>query len=71
MDKDYNEDSVCYCKRCLSLAIRKIPDVDGWYCSECGNTELEESSIEEWESLYRSKHGREFLDRTKRVFKYN
>lgn len=60
---DYNKVPVFYCKKCLSLKIRNIPSMeDSDYCDECGSTDIAESSIEDWEELYKSKHGHKYLD---------
>lgn len=61
---DYNTIPVFYCKQCLSLKIRDIPILeDSDYCDDCGSTNIEKCSIEEWEALYKSRYGHRFLDR--------
>lgn len=60
---DYNKIPVLYCKNCLSLRIRNIPQVeDSDYCDDCGSTDIEEISIEEWETLYKQKYGHLYLE---------
>ena len=61
-DNSYDEEPVYYCKRCLSLNIRPIPDLDGQdYCAECGTTDVGSANIEEWKKLYRKKYGRDYV----------
>lgn len=60
---DYNDEPVLYCKHCLSLKIRNIPIMeDSDYCDDCGSTDIEKASIEEWEILYNNKYGHKFLE---------
>lgn len=60
---DYNEQPVLYCKHCLSLKIRNIPSIDDSdYCDECGSTNIQECSIEEWENLYKNRYGHKYLE---------
>lgn len=47
---EYNDEPVYYCKSCLSLRIRTLPDLNNqMFCDVCGCTDIAESSIEEWE----------------------
>lgn len=58
----YNEEPVYYCNKCLSLRIRDIrgvPDTD--YCDSCGGTNIQQTSIEEWETMFKNKYGFEYL----------
>ncbi len=60
--EDYDDEPVYYCKRCLSLNIRQVPLMENLdYCGECGSTEIETTSIEEWKALYKEKYGRDFI----------
>lgn len=60
---NYNEIPVLYCKHCLSLKIRNISAMeDSDYCDDCGSTDIEECSIEEWEALYKNRYGHSYLD---------
>ena len=61
--EDFNEEPVMYCKHCLSLRILDLGDADTEYCDECGSTDIEQSSIEDWEVLYRSIYGKKFLNK--------
>lgn len=55
---DYDEIPVYYCKECLSLKIMRVAGLkDACYCDDCGSTNIDETSIEEWDSLYKRKHG--------------
>ena len=60
---DYNSEPVYYCKHCLSLKIRDAGLPELLYCDECGSANIETASIEEWENLFKAKHGFKFLDR--------
>lgn len=61
--EEYNKISVHYCKECLSLAIMRVAGMENaCYCDKCGCTDTAEASIEEWEDLYKQKHGFAYLD---------
>lgn len=58
--EDYNNIPVCYCSRCLSLKIKTVgEDMD--YCDDCGNTNITEAHIDEWERVYKERYGKNFL----------
>lgn len=60
---DYNSEPVYYCPRCLSLKIMGVPGIEGLdYCDDCGCTQPEQSSIEEWQKKYREKYGFDYLN---------
>lgn len=63
MDKEsYNDEPVYFCKRCLSLSIRKMPLIENQdYCAECGATDIAEADIEEWKKMYREKYGHDYI----------
>jgi hypothetical protein len=55
----YDSIPVHYCKHCLSLKIR---DLDGnIYCDECGNTDIIEDNIFDWEEKYELKYKHKFI----------
>tara|TARA_R110002050_G_scaffold97749_1_gene203184 strand:+ start:413 stop:766 length:354 start_codon:yes stop_codon:yes gene_type:complete len=68
-----NNEPITYCKTCLSIHIKTVEfqksesgeerSVD--YCVPCGNTELTEAHITEWEDLYEEKYGERFLTKSK------
>lgn len=59
-DNQYNEEPVFYCSRCLSL---KVMDSEGiLYCDECGNTEISQANIYDWENIYEAKYEDKFLN---------
>lgn len=61
---EYNNIPVLYCKNCLSLKIRDIPIIeDSCYCDDCGSTNIEECSIEEWDTLYKNRYGHSYLEK--------
>ena len=54
----YNRIPVHYCKECLSLKIMRVAGMeDACYCDDCGSTNIEKTSIDEWEDLYKERHG--------------
>lgn len=61
--QNYNEDPVFYCKSCLSLKIRSVPNMeDSEFCDECSSTDVGQCSIEEWEKLYIERYGHRYLE---------
>lgn len=61
--EDYNSTPVHYCKDCLSLKIMRVPGMkEACYCDDCGCTDIAETNIEEWQDLYKEKHGFSFLN---------
>lgn len=61
--EDYNNIPVHYCKECLSLRVIRVAGMeDTCYCDECGGTDIEQAPIEEWEALYKKKHGFTYLN---------
>ena len=63
LNPEYNDEPVFYCKHCLSLKIRDAGLPDLLYCDECGSADILTTNIEEWENLYKERHGFKFLDR--------
>ena len=63
--KDYDNVPVTYCKTCLSLKVKNIENPNVAYCVDCGNTDLEETHILDWEKLYEEEYGEKFLNRSK------
>lgn len=61
--EEYNNEPVLYCKHCLSLKVRDAGLPDLLYCDECGSADILETSIDEWNRLYKEKHGFEFLNK--------
>ena len=63
--EEYNNIPVHYCKECLSLKVMRVAGMEeACYCDDCGCTYIEQASIEEWEQLYRKKHGFTYLNST-------
>ena len=63
--EEYDNIPVYYCKSCLSLRVMSIRDSSDSsmnYCDECGNTEIGETSIQEWEEMYKRKYGFDYLN---------
>lgn len=57
---DYDSEPVLYCASCLSLKIKHEDQLDIDFCDDCGNTDLIESSLEDWEKKYEKKYGRKY-----------
>lgn len=61
--EEYDNIQVHYCKECLSLRIMRVAGMeDASYCDDCGCTDTRETSIEEWDALYKAKHGFSYLE---------
>lgn len=58
MTEDYNLEPVHYCEKCLSLRIMALDGND--YCDICGSTDIEITTINNWEKLYKDKYGKDF-----------
>lgn len=54
------EDNVFYCARCLSLAIKIFRDQD--FCIDCGSTDIKEASFKDWEAVYKSVYGVNYIN---------
>lgn len=62
--EEYNNIPVHYCKGCLSLKVMGVAGLeDTCYCDECGDTNIEQASIEEWQELYKSKYGFYYIEK--------
>lgn len=57
--KQYNDEPVFCCKRCLSLNIKTVDGMD--YCDDCGSTDLDYIHIDVWESIYEDMHGEKYI----------
>lgn len=61
--EDFDTIPVFYCKNCLSLKIRDVKRIENSeYCDNCGSTEVEQTTIKEWENIYKSRYGHNYLD---------
>lgn len=56
---EYNNESVYYCKHCLSLRILNLNEFD--YCDNCGSTDIEKGHINDWEEKYIKKYGHKYI----------
>ena len=60
--KNEDDEPVYFCKNCLSLNIRAVmPGIS--YCKECNCGQVQRSSIQKWEELYKEKYGEKFLNK--------
>ena len=58
---EYNDIPVYYCTECLSLKIISLND-EQCFCDECGNTDIEECNIKDWEEMYKAKYNHFEID---------
>lgn len=62
-ENDYNQEPVFFCKKCLSLKIRDVEHLDNSeYCDSCGSTDIAQTSIEHWDTLYVTRYGKHYID---------
>lgn len=59
LNNPYNAIDVFYCKHCLSLKIRSAAGQD--YCDVCGSTDINETSIFDWEEIYKLKYNKQLI----------
>lgn len=52
---DYNAEPVFYCKHCLSLNIQADGYLD--FCGNCGSTDIEKTTLEEYDELHSARFG--------------
>lgn len=57
--EEYNKEPVYYCSHCLSLKIRDVNGVE--FCDDCNSTDIETSSISDWEEKYDKQYGHKFI----------
>lgn len=60
--KEYDSEPVVCCAKCYSLKIKYEDSIDADYCADCGSTDTIELPIEEWENLYKQRHGHKFVE---------
>ena len=65
--QDYDLEPVVYCSKCYSLKIKHDDVFDEDYCTDCGCTDISESSIEEWEELYEKRYGNKYTQKSNNV----
>lgn len=63
------EEPVTYCSRCYSLSIVYEDAIGEDCCKECGCTDLQTASFEEWERLYQKRYGHKFVTGVKDIRK--
>ena len=63
-NNEFNNEPVFYCKHCLSLRIKSVPDMEELdYCDDCGSTAIDSTDIETWRQLYKDRNGFDYLDK--------
>lgn len=58
--EEYNSVPVHYCSECMSLKILSVDGID--YCEKCGNTDIREANIFDWEKMYAAKYAGNYLN---------
>lgn len=58
--EEYNSVPVHYCSECMSLKILSVDGID--YCEKCGNTDIKEANIFDWEKMYAAKYAGNYLN---------
>lgn len=62
--EEFNKEPVFYCKHCLSLRVKFVPNMEELtYCDDCGTTDIDQTDIESWRQMYRDKFGFDYLDK--------
>ena len=57
----YDLEPVRFCARCYSLKIKYEEALDTDCCMECGCSDTETATIEEWESLFERRYGHKYV----------
>lgn len=71
MKEEYNDEPVFYCTNCLSLSIANYSKAIPCYCSKCTSTNIEQTSIDDWEKLYEERYGKKYLlEKSNRKLKF-
>ena len=60
LSEGFNDESVYYCTRCLSLKIRGMKDIE--YCDQCGSVNIAITNIFDWENRYKRKYKHNFIE---------
>lgn len=60
--KEYEEEPVYYCRRCLSLGIKILTseDTEVDYCTKCGCTTIDSTDIWGWKRRYFARYKKPF-----------
>lgn len=58
---DYNLEPVFFCTNCYSLCIKHDDFVDVDYCGKCGCSDIDSTSIYEWEKLYENRYRKKHI----------
>ena len=58
-----DDEPVVFCTKCLSLKIKHEDYLDMDCCGDCGCTDIEEASLDEWEKKYIAKYGHKLVEK--------
>lgn len=67
--EDYDLEPVLYCAKCYSLKIKYEESIDTECCMDCGCSDTQEASIEEWERLYEQRYGHKYTEKSNDIRK--
>ena len=67
--KEYDSEPVTFCSRCYSLKIIYEDAIGADCCGECGCSDVQTASIEEWESLFKKRYGHSYVNSVKDIRK--
>lgn len=62
-NSDYDSEPVRYCPKCYSLKIRFEEAIGTECCMDCGCSDIEETTISDWERLYEQRYGHKFVQK--------
>lgn len=58
---EYDEEPVYYCANCYSLKVQYEDSIDADCCMDCGCSNIEQTSIQNWEAMYQQRYGKKFV----------
>lgn len=61
-ETEYDSEPVTYCSKCYSLNIKYEDSIGMECCGECGCTDFQTSSYEEWEQKFKERYGHKFIE---------
>lgn len=67
--REYDKEPVTFCARCYFLKIKYEDSIGIDCCENCGSSDLQTASIEEWERLYKRRYGHKYIEDTGSIAK--
>lgn len=62
--EDYDLEPVRYCSQCYSLKIRYEDIIESDCCMDCGCSDIKETTIDNWETLYEGRYGHKYVTKS-------